>query len=92
MTASIVVYNNDHVDVYPLLKKLQSDPTVCGWVVVDNGNSDAIRDAVQTMGGVYVRAGQNLGFGKGHNLALQQLAGVDAPYPLILNPDIMFYS
>ena len=90
MTASIVVYSDALADIYQLLKNLRSDQYILRWVIVDNGSSDEIRDAVQAMGGVYVRAGKNLGFGRGHNLALRQLAGVDAPYHLVLNPDIAF--
>ena len=87
---SIVVYSGTLADVNQLLNNLQNDQHVLRWIVVDNGSSDEIRDAVQAMGGVYVRPGKNLGFGRGHNLALKQLAGVDAPYHLILNPDIVF--
>lgn len=90
VTVSIVVYSGTLADVNQLLNNLQNDQHVLRWIVVDNGSSDEIRDAVQAMGGVYVRPGKNLGFGRGHNLALKQLAGVDAPYHLILNPDIVF--
>ena len=90
VTASIVVYNNGLSDIDSLLKGLQADPCIQCWVVVDNGSSDVIREAVQGMGGVYVRAEENIGFGRGHNLALKHLAGVDAPYHLVLNPDIEF--
>ena len=90
MTACVVIYANEHADINQLLENLQSDQRVLRWVVVDNGDSDEIRDAVQAMGGQYVRPSRNLGFGRGHNLALKQLAGVDAPYHLILNPDIVF--
>ncbi|MHB8387944.1 MAG: glycosyltransferase family 2 protein [Acidobacteriaceae bacterium] len=90
VTVSIVSYRNALEDIAPLLRGLHQDKHILRWVVVDNGDSDEIRDAVQGMGGIYVRPGTNLGFGRGHNLALKQLAGVDAPYHLILNPDIMF--
>lgn len=90
LTASVVVYANAFADCHLLLKSLQQAQHILRWVVIDNGSSDEIRDAVQEMGGMYVRPGENLGFGKGHNLALKQLAGVDAPYHLILNPDIIF--
>jgi GT2 family glycosyltransferase len=89
-TVSIVVHSSEFADLAPLLKCLQQDKHILRWVVVDNGSSDEIRDAVQGMGGIYVRPGKNLGFGRGHNLALKQLGGIDAPYHLILNPDIMF--
>jgi GT2 family glycosyltransferase len=87
LTVSIVVYKNDQAEIELLLQGLQQNKSVL-WVVVDNGASDAVRDAVQKMGGIYVRPGTNLGFGRGHNLALKHLANVDAPYHLILNPDI----
>ena len=90
LTVSIVLHRTEIADIAPLLRCLQQDKRVLRWVVVDNGDSDEIQDAVQAMGGQYVRAGQNLGFGRGHNLALKQLAGVDAPYHLVLNPDIEF--
>lgn len=90
VTVSIVLHRTEIEDIAQLLRCLQQDKHVLRWVVVDNGSSDEIREAVQTMGGIYVRPGTNLGFGIGHNLALAQLAGVDAPYHLILNPDIAF--
>jgi hypothetical protein len=85
-----VIYANALAYIHQLLKSLQEAQHILRWVVVDNGSSDEIRDAVQGMGGTYIRPGTNLGFGRGHNLALKQLAGVDAPYHLILNPDIVF--
>ena len=89
-TVSIVVHNSELAEIAPLLKCLRREKHILHWVVVDNGSSDEIRDAVPRMGGMYVRPGKNLGFGAGHNLALKELAGVDAPYHLILNPDIVF--
>lgn len=89
-TVSIVVYRSRFNDIAPLLGCLLRESHIVRWVVVDNGSSDEIRDAVRGMGGIYVRPGRNLGFGGGHNLALKQLAAVDAPYHLILNPDIVF--
>jgi len=90
VTVSIVTYRNALREIAPLLRHLHSDKQVRRWVVVDNGNSEEIRHAVHDLGGVYVRPEQNAGFGGGHNLALKQLGEVDAPYHLILNPDITF--
>jgi GT2 family glycosyltransferase len=89
-TVSIVVHRSEFADIAGLLRGLLREKHILRWVVVDNGSSDEIRDAVQGMGGIYVRPGKNLGFGRGHNLALKQLDGVDTPYHLILNPDIIF--
>ena len=90
ISVGVVVYDCVLIDIQALLNLLAHYAEIAAWVVVDNGSSDEIRDAVQGMGGIYVRPGKNLGFGRGHNVALKQLAGVDAPYHLILNPDIVF--
>ena len=90
ISVGVVIYDCVLIDIQALLSLLAHDAGIAAWVVVDNGSSDEIRDAVQSMGGIYVRPGKNLGFGAGHNLALKQLAGVDAPYHVILNPDIVF--
>ena len=90
VTVSIVIYNNSPEEVRGLLIRLQQDACIEHWVIVDNGNSDEIREAVEALGGVYIRTGGNLGFGRGHNLALKYLEDVDASYHLILNPDIEF--
>ena len=90
LTVSVIVFDTELLEIEPLFIRLSAERSILRWVVVDNGISNEIRDAVQGMGGVYVRPGNNLGFGRGHNLALKQLAGVDAPYHLILNPDIGF--
>lgn len=92
LTVSIVVYTISAVEIESLLRSLQKDESVLRWVVVDNGNSSEIRELVESMDGFYLSTCRNEGFGKAHNLALQQLAGVDAPYHLILNPDITFHA
>jgi GT2 family glycosyltransferase len=89
-TASIVIYRESLDRIQKLLGLLRQEASIERWVLIDNGSSDEIRYAVQAMGGIYVRPGKNLGFGGGHNLALRQLAGVDATYHVILNPDIVF--
>ena len=90
VTVSIVTYRDSLVDIAPLLKRLQDDKRVGRWVLVDNWGSDEIQHAVAELGGIYLRPGGNAGFGRGHNLALKQLANMDAPYHLVLNPDIAF--
>ncbi len=90
LTVSVIVFQTKLPEIESLLIRLSAERSIKRWVVVDNGSSDETRDAVREMGGIYVRPGKNLGFGRGHNLALKQLAGVDAPYHLILNSDIMF--
>ncbi len=90
LTVSVVVFNTKLQEVLSLFNRLCADKCIERWIVVDNGASDEIRDSVRAMGGLYVRTEGNIGFGRAHNLALKELAGADAPYHLILNPDIAF--
>ncbi len=58
--------------------------------VVDNAGDPLLREHIAQRGWRYVCTGVNHGYGKGHNLALSTLADVDAPYHLVVNPDISF--
>ncbi|HEX4021807.1 MAG TPA: glycosyltransferase family 2 protein [Acidobacteriaceae bacterium] len=88
ITASIVLYRHKFEEIADLLERLSTDRCVKCWVVVDNGSSKDIRSKVEALGGIYIDSGENLGFGRGHNLAICHLKGPAATYHLILNPDI----
>lgn len=90
ITASIVLYKHKFEEIADLVGCLSADPHIMRWVVVDNGSSKDIRYRVETLGGIYIDSGQNLGFGRGHNLAIRHLEESATTYHLILNPDITF--
>lgn len=58
------------------------------WIV-DNSPTDALRSVANSVGANYVFVPQNLGFGAGHNLAIQNIAN-RARYHVVLNPDVYF--
>lgn len=62
-----------------------------GWsvTVVDNSSLPATRSLVESAGGHYIDAGNNLGFGAAVNIALASLRarGLDHSDVLLLNPD-----
>lgn len=89
-TVSVVLYGSKLYEVDALLHLLSSNSSIEKWVIVDNGSSDDIQQAVIKLGGIYIRSKKNVGFGSGHNIALRYLSDVHAPYHLILNPDVMF--
>jgi GT2 family glycosyltransferase len=95
-TVSLVLYKSNPAELEPLLRSLTVDRAVSSWVVVDNsaaelpGTQPALRALVESLGGQYVPAPSNVGFGAGHNLALKALAGVPSDFHLLLNPDITF--
>ena len=50
----------------------------------------ALRETVERLGGVYLEASGNVGFGAGHNLGLRGLGAFPAAFHLLVNPDIEF--
>lgn len=94
LTASLVIYETPAEELQPLFTSLQQSQAT--WVVVDNSASESEaakrRGMVLVHGGMYVPASGNLGFGAGHNLALQHLQekSIESSYHLVVNPDIEF--
>ena len=93
LTISIVTYNSDRLELRSTLASLrealvQLDAPNVLITLIDNGSqSDAGEMARQQLAGwaVDVRQGHgNIGFGRGHNLALERMG----EFHLILNPDI----
>lgn len=58
-------------------------------VIVDNESNDGIEQALKESGDKvhFIKAGGNIGFGRGNNLALKKF---DAKYYFIANPDLVF--
>jgi GT2 family glycosyltransferase len=89
VSASIVVYKNDPGDVVSAVKSVLSAPMRVICTVVDNSPTPALRQCVVKNGAKYIYAGGNLGFGRGHNLALRTDCEA-SEYHLVLNPDVHF--
>lgn len=89
LTISVVIYRTALSRLQPLLASLAAleGVVIC---VVDNAGDPLLREHIAQRGWRYVCTGVNHGYGKGHNLALSTLADVDAPYHLVVNPDISF--
>lgn len=87
-TASLVLYNNPPWMLRDVLQCLIPSAFV---TIVDNSPTSLLQPVVNDMPMVaYHHAGQNLGYGKGHNLALSLSPPSD--FHLIINPDICFES
>lgn len=85
ITAVLVAYNSAGV-IASAIESVLAHPLVARVVVVDNASSDHTAEfVIQTFPKVdVIRSGENLGFGRGNNLAL---ATVTTPFALLLNPD-----
>ena len=71
------------------VESLARQPVRVQLMLVDNAGDDRVAALATEFGASYLRAPGNLGFGKAHNLAYQQLRGL-SPYHLVLNPDVSF--
>ncbi len=87
ISVSVVTYETPPDELRTLLGSLtRSRRRVDVWVV-DNSPTEALRPIVEKAGVRYLPAGQNLGFGGGHNLAMRQMIE-SSTYHLVCNPDI----
>lgn len=97
LSACIVAYNN-YEDVMGAIESLEKYTSITlekKIYIVDNGvaisNHDDVikfKESIQNYKDIYyIDAGENKGFGKGHNFVLDI---IDSEYHAIINPDIIF--
>ena len=97
LSACIVAYNN-YEDIKAAITSMEqfTSPELTKRIyIVDNGiaisspsDVEEVKEFLEKCNDVeYIDAGQNLGFGKGHNTVLDKL---DSEYHAIVNPDILF--
>ena len=97
LTVSIVAYRNynDILNALSSLEKWTNASINKRVFIIDNGCSVVHKSTVLNFveqidkynDVVYIDAGQNLGFGKGHNYVINKL---NSKYHAIVNPDIIF--
>jgi len=89
ISASIVLYRNDTGEVVAAVKSTRSSSLQVACTVVDNSPTPDLREPLTDSGAKYIFAGRNLGFGGGHNLALNACLR-QSKYHIVVNPDIYF--
>ncbi|BAY25575.1 glycosyltransferase [Calothrix sp. NIES-2100] len=90
LTASLVLYNNNSDMIEDAVKSLLNTNIKFKLCVIDNSPSPVLKNLFHNLNHVdyHYNDGNNLGFGKAHNLALKLLPSAD--YHLVLNPDVFF--
>lgn len=84
---SIVLYNNKFDEVKALVSSLRSNPTVKRIFLIDN--SKTRYDDYLGLDVTYVFNDINLGYGRGHNIALRQtLYDKMSPIHIVMNADV----
>lgn len=90
ITASIVLYNNNIVELERSIHSVLSNRNLFKLFLVDNSPSDSFKffsnwdDRI-----VYIFAGANKGFGAGHNIAIRKILHL-SDYHVVVNPDVDF--
>jgi len=90
LNISIVLYNSDFDQIANLVKKLHTSNCLNKIYLIDN--SSIRNDVFANCGANYIFTGKNLGYGAGHNIAIQKTIDEGVKYHLVLNPDIYFES
>ena len=92
LTASLVLYNNDPEMVRQGVTSLLKTPLSIQLIVVDNSPSPQLASLFESFNDdrlIYLyNQGENIGFGKGHNLAISK--SKESDFHLIMNPDVYF--
>lgn len=86
--ASIVLYKHTVSEIEPLVRALLAAPNVATVCLLDNSPEE--NHSLKTLGAEYVFTGQNLGYGRAHNIAIRKSISQGVPYHLVVNPDIRF--
>ncbi|MFA4957721.1 MAG: glycosyltransferase family 2 protein [Candidatus Methanoperedens sp.] len=89
ITASIVTCRNDLKILQKAINSFLDTELSVRLIVVDNSPNDEIRQICNDNRIEYVFNNANIGFGAGHNIAIQRIQEL-SKYHLVLNPDIYF--
>lgn len=89
LIGSIVLYNNSSKQILEAVTSFLNTQLNVGLYLIDNSPDQRLLDSCKDHRVTYVFNGRNLGFGAGHNLAMN-VSQNKAKYHVVLNPDIYF--
>jgi len=87
LNISIVLYNSDFAEISNLVKALKENTCINQVYIIDN--SPIRNNAFDICDANYIFKGKNIGYGAGHNFAIQKTINNGVKYHLALNPDII---
>ncbi len=89
ITGSIVIYKNPIALLKASISSFLNTNLKVKLYLIDNSPTDDFRHLWEDPRIEYIFNNENVGFGKGHNIAIRR-GIIEAPYHLILNPDIYY--
>lgn len=92
-TGSLVLYNNSLSDILEVINSFFRSKNNCQLYIIDNSDKSNFSELSNLDRIHYIKTNKNLGFGAGHNIAINQIIQDESSrYHFILNPDISFKS
>lgn len=88
---SIVLYHNGD-EIWDCINAILSSTLDLRLFLIDNSETDALKGLATDPRIVYIFNDANIGYGSGHNIAMQRSLDEKAKYHLVMNPDINFQS
>ena len=92
LTASIVIYRTSNKELQTIVN-CAINSTIHTIYIIDNSPSNELQNVIdhyQCPKLIYIYGQGNVGYGAGHNIAIQKSIELGADYHIILNPDIIF--
>jgi len=90
VTGSIVTYNNSIDDLEKVISSFLKTSLNSKLYISDNSLSSEVEKLCSDPRVEYIKNERNLGFGRGHNIAIKKAINDGSIYHVILNPDIFF--
>lgn len=88
---SLVTYNTKEEDVLKVIDSVFCTKLDCKLMIIDNSPDNKIESLISTIPNVeYIFNNSNLGFGAGHNIAINKSIERDVKYHFVVNPDVYF--
>jgi GT2 family glycosyltransferase len=89
ISASIVLYKTDPSELRHVYQCLIESTVSFQLILVDNSPDDSLRNVIKEDRVNYIYTGKNIGYGRGHNLAIKETLN-KSEFHLVINSDISF--
>ena len=87
INVSLVLYNTRSIEIQRLLRVLRSCSLIDQIYLIDN--SESISTIYKSLDVQYIYNNRNIGYGAGHNIAIEQSIKRKVKYHLVINSDII---
>lgn len=88
-TASIVLYKTNPLELKKVYRCFENSQLSYHLYLIDNSPCNSLKNVIQNDNVTYIHSEKNVGYGKGHNLALDRVLNTST-YHIVLNSDISF--